>query len=268
MELAISTCYDYRVPIEQSIEHIGMAGFRLISLGGREDHSRFQKDPGRSRLAEIVAKAGLKIDTIHAPYDPTADLTQPEDVLRHSALIEMRRCIAACKELGTSTLIMHLNFFRPTDISERLKRIKESMAEILEYAHSNGVKIAAENLPDDNSLIILKYALDIFDDEYLGLCFDSGHAALHQNAMELLDKYRNRLYALHLHDNDGKSDLHQLPFEGIDDLPNLAAQLNKGESICPITIESKVTHSGYKTPEAFLAHAYEDGNRFREMLKT
>jgi len=267
MELAISTCYDYRTPIEQSLEYVSRAGFRSISLGGKEEHSQYQKVTGRSRLAEHVRRTGLKIDTIHAPFDPTADLTQQEDVLRHSAIVEMRRCITACKELGVSTVIMHLNFFRPGGISERLKKVKESLSEVLDFAHGNGVRIAAENLPDDNSLIILKYALEIYDDDRLGLCFDSGHAALHKGDLELLDKYGSRLYALHLHDNDGKSDLHQLPFEGCNDLPNLAAQLNKGESICPITIEADVTHSAYKTPEAFLNQAFLAGNKFGGMLK-
>ena len=269
MELAISTCYDYRVHIERSIEYIGNAGFRLISLGGREEHSRYQKDKGRSRLADAVEKAGVRIDSIHAPYDPTADLTQAEDVLRHSAVVEMKRCITACKALGVPVAILHLNFSKPSGISERLKKVRESLEEILPFARDSKVKIAAENLPDDNSLIILKYALDIFEDEYLGLCFDSGHAALHTDAMELLGKYRDRLYALHLHDNDRKDDLHQLPFEGSSNLPNLAAQLNKGESIsCPITIEAEVTNSAYKTPETFLDHAFQDGNRFTDMLKT
>lgn len=269
MELAISTCYDYRIPVERSIEHIGNAGFRLVSLGGREEHSQYQKDAGRSSLADVIEKEGVRIDSIHAPYDPTADLTQKEDVLRHSAVVEMRRCIAACKALGAGVAIVHLNFFRPGGISDRLKKVRNSLEEILPCARENGVKIAAENLPDDNSLIILKYALDMFEDEYLGLCFDSGHAALHVDAIQLLGKYRDRIYAVHLHDNDGKDDLHQLPFEGSNNLPNLAAQLNKGESICcPITIEAEVANSAYKTPEAFLAHAFQDGNRFTDMLKT
>lgn len=269
MELAISTCYDYGVPIERSIEHIASAGFKLISLGGREEHSLYQKESGRNRLAAAVQSAGIKINSIHAPYDPTADLTQAEDVLRHSAIVEIRRCVTACKELGAPVAILHLNFPGPRGISDRLKKVRESLDEILPFARSNKIRIAAENLADDNSLIILKYALDIFEDEYLGLCFDSGHAAIHQDAMELVGRYKDRLYAIHLHDNDGKHDLHQLPFEGSSNLPNVAAQLNKGESIsCPITIEAEVANSSYKSPEAFLARAFQDGNRFTDMLKT
>ncbi len=218
-------------------------------------------------LAEAVARAGLKIDSVHAPFDPTADLTQSEAVLRHSALVEMRRCISACKDLGVSTAVVHLNFPRPAGISDRLKRARESVSKVLDLAHANGVRIAAENLPDDNSLIILKYALDMYEDDLFGLCFDSGHASLHPEAFALLDNYRHRLYALHLHDNDGKKDLHQLPFEGTNNLPNLAAQLNKGKVTCPITIESEVAFSSHKTPENFLTHALESGSKFRAMVK-
>ena len=268
MELAISTCYDYSIPIEQSIEYISKAGFKFVSLGGRQDHSQYHKEWGRSRIVAAAEKFGVKIDSIHAPFDPTDDLTQLEEVLRHSAVIEMKRCITACKELKVGIAILHLNSFNTSNISERLKKVRESLTELLDFAHDNGLRLAAENLPGDNSLIILKYALELFEDDYLGLCFDSGHAALNGDTMELLEKFPGRLLAIHLHDNDGKKDLHQLPFEGVCDLPNLAAQLNKRKTICPITIESEVAHSAYKAPEPFLSQALEAGNRFREMLKT
>jgi sugar phosphate isomerase/epimerase len=267
MDLAVSTCYDYRVPIEQSIELIGRSGFQLISLGGREAHSHYQKDQGRAKLAEIAPRWGLSIDSIHAPFGSTADITQSEAVLRHSAVVEMKRTIAACNELEVRTAVLHLNSHRTDSISDRLQNQKKSIPEILDCAHDNNIRVAIENLPDDNSLILLKFVLDTFEDSLLGLCFDSGHAALHKDSLELLDKYRSRLFAIHLHDNDGKTDLHQLPFEGTTDLPNFAAQLNKGDLTCPITVESEVQHSSYKTADAFLKQAFEGGNKFMEMLK-
>jgi len=268
MELAISTCYDYSLGFEENLEHISRAGFKTVSLGGHLDHSHYHKPEARPGIQALVDRLGLRIDSIHAPFGPTTDLTPAEEVLRHSAIVEMKRAVEACKELDVKILILHLHSYRTDDVSSRMKRARESISELLDVSSKAGVKLAVENLPGDNSLIILKFVLDILDDPMIGLCFDNGHAALSDGAMELLDKYRGRLFALHLHDNDGRQDLHQLPFEGTCDLPNLAAQLNKVESICPITVESEVTHSEYKTPEAFLKRAFETATRFQEMLKS
>jgi L-ribulose-5-phosphate 3-epimerase len=267
MILAISTCYDYRVEFGKSLDHISRAGFKAISLGGKTAHSNYHKPEGRKAIAVALERTGLTIDSIHAPFGSMADLTQSEEVLRHSAVEDIKKCIAACKEVGAGIAILHLNSHRTDGISQRLKSVRMSLSELIEFAGKNCVKLAAENLPGDNSLIILKYALDMFDSEVLGLCFDNGHAELHKDAFGLLDQHQARLLALHLHDNDGQADLHQLPFEGKCNLPNLAAQLNKSESICPITIESEVTNSSYKAPESFLTAAFSAGMKFGEMIK-
>ncbi len=49
--------------------------------------------------------------------------------------------------------------------------------------------------------------------EVLGFCFDTGHANLVGIDFEnFMTKLGHRLKVLHIHDNDGKGDLHQIPF--------------------------------------------------------
>ena len=49
--------------------------------------------------------------------------------------------------------------------------------------------------------------------EVLGFCFDTGHANLTGlDFKEFLTTLGHRLKVLHIHDNDGISDLHQIPF--------------------------------------------------------
>ena len=52
-----------------------------------------------------------------------------------------------------------------------------------------------------------------YDAEVLGFCFDTGHANLVGIDFEyFLTTLGSRLKVLHIHDNDGISDLHQIPF--------------------------------------------------------
>ena len=59
--------------------------------------------------------------------------------------------------------------------------------------------------------------IDRINDRYhaqvLGFCFDTGHANLVGIDFEyFLTTLGSRLKVLHIHDNDGISDLHQIPF--------------------------------------------------------
>ncbi|MDE7282080.1 MAG: TIM barrel protein, partial [Lachnospiraceae bacterium] len=57
------------------------------------------------------------------------------------------------------------------------------------------------------------YINDKYGAEILGFCFDTGHANLVGLDFEkFITTLGNRLKVLHIHDNDGISDLHQIPF--------------------------------------------------------
>lgn len=52
-----------------------------------------------------------------------------------------------------------------------------------------------------------------FQAEVLGFCFDTGHANLVGLDFEqFIDALGSRLKVLHIHDNDGITDLHQIPY--------------------------------------------------------
>ena len=54
---------------------------------------------------------------------------------------------------------------------------------------------------------------DKFGAEVLGFCFDTGHANLvHLDFERFITTLGSRLKVLHIHDNDGVRDLHQIPF--------------------------------------------------------
>ena len=75
-----------------------------------------------------------------------------------------------------------------------------------------GIAIAIENckLLD---VQCLEYYFSRYSSEFVGFCFDSGHANINNN-LEDLFQFHDRLKALHLHDNKGKEDDHQPPFFG------------------------------------------------------
>ena len=266
MELGISTSYSYSLDLEENIRMAAKQGFDFISLGGKTSHSNYHKPDGRKRIKEILQTAKLRIDSIHAPFDPTCDLTQGEDIMLQSAITEVKRAISAASELEVRYVVVHLNFFRPGGLTDRIKRIQVSLPQVVKFAEENDVVIALENL-DQESELLYKFALDLIDSNYLKVCYDNGHEMLYRDNFELLSKYADRLAVIHLHDNDSRSDLHKVPFTGKLDFNSLASQLNKLERIPPITLECEMRSSGYGTLETFLKDAFDNGKRFIKMLK-
>jgi sugar phosphate isomerase/epimerase len=266
MKLGISTSYNYKLPLAENLKAIADAGFDFISIGGNLRHSLYHKKEGRQKLMQIRKDYGLEIDSLHAPFDPTCDLTQIQDVFAQGAVIEIKRAITAASELRVKKLVVHLSTFRPKNISKRMARIKQTMPEVLKFAEDNGVIIALENL-DPDSETLFKFAMDLFESDYLGFCYDNGHEMLYNESLDILKKYAKRMVVMHFHDNDGEKDLHLIPFEGKLNLPALAGQLNKLERIPDITMECEMENCNYASPESFLKASHDKGMRFIEMLK-
>ena len=63
---------------------------------------------------------------------------------------------------------------------------------------------------DSIESVLAQYAPD-----YLGLCYDSGHANIVIDRLHRLERLKDPLIALHLNDNDGSADQHMLPFQEV-----------------------------------------------------
>ena len=107
---------------------------------------------------------------------------------------------------------------------EETEKFLDSVAPL---AKSMGITICIENLYDGIGGHIVEgpccnvrkavQRIDCFNERYrtevLGFCFDTGHANLTGiNFEEFIITLGHRLKVLHIHDNDGIGDLHQIPF--------------------------------------------------------
>ena len=266
MDFAISTSFNYELRLNDNLKAISAAGFKYVSLGGRTAHSEYHRPQGRTKIKRLTAEYGLTVDSVHAPFGPSCDLTHIQEIFSRGAVIEIKRAILSTAEMGVSNLIVHLSSFRTTHIPERLKVVRKTLPEVVKCAEDNKVIIALENL-DSSAMPLFNFALELSDSPNLGVCYDNGHEMLNSDEYETVQKYGNRIKVIHLHDNDGVKDLHQVPFEGKLNLPILASRLNKLAQIPRLTLECEMPNSSYKSADAFLKAAYDSGLRFKEMLK-
>ena len=90
-------------------------------------------------------------------------------------------------------------------------KVINRLEKIIYEAENRNVQIAFENLGNLQNLALV---LNKFPTKNVGYCYDSCHHINYASNEDLLELYGNRLMALHLHDNGGKHNQHQLPFDG------------------------------------------------------
>lgn len=177
---------------------------------------------------EAASKMGIKIHQMHMPYPiyvPTAS-AEINDYLSN----EMApKSMELCHYLGCKYIVVHGFKLAKYLGSEQLEwnETEKFLDSIAPIAKKYGITICIENLYDgiaghlvEGPCCDVRKAvdrIDAFNDKYgaevLGFCFDVGHANIVGLDFEqFLTMLGNRLKVLHIHDNDGVADLHQIPF--------------------------------------------------------
>ena len=140
-----------------------------------------------------------------------------------------------------------------------LERIKK----IVQHAKNLGIKIAFENTRIPG---YLEFVLGEVKDENVGLCLDVGHLHVHFDDKLDWEFFRNRIFAVHMHDNDKSYDQHLLPGDGTIDWKDVLGKLKEHGYTGPITLE--LCYRGQyleMTLEEFYREGMERGKNLEEL---
>jgi sugar phosphate isomerase/epimerase len=127
------------------------------------------------------------------------------------------------------------------------------------------IRLAAENLPGETANLFLHRALAEFKSDNFCFCYDSSHDQLGPGKpYEILEEFADRLYAVHLSDNDGLADRHWIPFTGIVDWERICYILNGARYSNPLLLE--VENNDHIPTEEFLSKSAAAANRLRNLI--
>ncbi len=221
----------------------------------------------KSRLNEY----GLILNDIHASIGVEKIWFSENEYQRKAGFELVKNRIEMTAELGGDVIVLHP--FKTPDpelYDIHFKQGEKSLNELKAVSMNNGVKIALENLTLMKTLTTIEKYFDIFDDHFLGFCWDTGHTNnLKSEAIDYAEKFtRERLIALHINDNMGDGrDIHAIPFSGSADWDKITKIISESSypETKPLTFE--VNHLNEKTVEKFLEIAFEKGKIINEMVK-
>ncbi|MDP4133254.1 MAG: sugar phosphate isomerase/epimerase family protein [Bacillota bacterium] len=209
------------------IKNAGFDGLDYSMFTMKSDDCILNSDDYKSYVAKLKASAkelGIEFLQSHAPFPC---YTHGDDVYNGKIFPRIVRSIEISAELGIPYIVVHpIGAYPPNEDKKEFNL--NFYKKLRPYAKEYGVRICIENMwgyDNKRGYIIpnicstgaeLADFYDSLDSECFAVCLDLGHCGLigeePEHAIRVLGK--DRLHALHVHDNDYKHDSHTLPFMG------------------------------------------------------
>lgn len=218
--------------IDWNIDHgLSSADIKGLTYAGMSIFERSIKEVIAHYTTELdlIAKYGLTISQAHAPF--------PAYVPGHPEVLEFmiriyENCIRLCHHAGCKHLVIHgisLEESDKTNTPETIAALNWHLYEsLIPTLLECDVTVCLENLftrrplPVEGACSDPHEAAQLIDAlnqkagrEVFGFCLDIGHLQLlNKNFRTYIPVLGKRIKALHLHDNDGRNDLHLAPITG------------------------------------------------------
>jgi len=181
------------------------------------------------RIRRDMEAADLSPWTLHSDFGPKFDLCGPYAEARRAGIAMNLLAARVAADAGCPVVIIHPahGALADEERAARVRACRESLEALLEASSHLPVRFAVENLlpgqvGDRGSE--LAAILGGLPTNRIGFCYDTGHARLCPDGLEVARCMAGRVLTIHLQDNVGEGDAHLMPFDGTVDWP-LAAQM-------------------------------------------
>ncbi|MDX2150338.1 MAG: sugar phosphate isomerase/epimerase family protein [Bryobacteraceae bacterium] len=212
------------------LDRIYKAGVPAVEIFCAKQHLDYTS---RSQVRELgfwFRDSQLQVHSLHAPMfnddvwgrsGPHAVLTitEPSKPRRTAMVDEIKRAIEIAETIPFQFLIQHIGVSGEEYDERKLEAAMISLEELRIFAKQRGVDILVENIPNALSSAERLHAFLEISHLGLGYCFDTGHAHMNEGVDAAFEMMAARIRSTHVHDNDGKEDLHHFPYRGGGNIP-------------------------------------------------
>jgi protein FrlC len=229
LKLSLSSFIYFNFPLDEAIRRTAAAGYEGIDIWGGRPHAYRQdineKDIHNLRI--LLRDEGLGVASfIPAQFRYPTSLCSPNDTILKDSVRYIQDAVETAAALGAPVVSVcpgHSLFGQSKE--DALKRLKDSLWAICSFSARHNIKIAIE--PADqyetdllpNCASSLKFVEDLGIDN-LGVLLDNGHAhVVGESAEEAIALLDEKLFHVHLDDNNGLRDQHSVPGDGTFDFP-------------------------------------------------
>ncbi len=205
------------------LDRIWNAGIPLVEMFCARQHLDYRDKAQVTELGYWFRDSELKLHSLHSPMysddawgrtgpDSVMDITEPVKIKSVQIVDEIKRALEIAETIPFRYLIQHLGVADEEFEERKVEAAFAALEEISLFAKQRGVEVLLENIPNAlSSAQRLRYFLE---STHLGLnvCLDLGHAHMNEGVETAYRLLAPRIRSTHIHDNDGKMDLHLFPF--------------------------------------------------------
>ena len=219
MDLTVAVYSDFytEYTLEETVEAFAAVGFRATELS--LVHLKKLLDRGDPKTVGESVKRFLDEKNFTIPQ---GHLSFGKGLCDPASLEDNKRELQLFAALGIKNAVLHFNGGKELPAQERMARRLERVGLFRDYAKELGVTICLENLgsvPETHTVQQLLGIIDALGDDNLGICLDTGHLHLTNGRGETQQSHREfilgagkYLRAMHITENNGKNDVHQMPY--------------------------------------------------------
>jgi sugar phosphate isomerase/epimerase len=234
-----SDMFDYSIkPVfERKLQLFADCGFKYIDWSDNWNSANLYSKETLRYYYQCIESSGLRCIGVHGASSSSINV-EAEDEQMFSKYIELlKNRLEFCSVVGGDVLVIHPPKIEGDSVGagQRLERSLRAFESVRPLCSDLRITLAVENCyPSD--VESLEYYFERYPPEFVGFCFDSGHAHVNGNLDRLL-VFKDRLRALHLHDNRGREDDHQPPFFGTIDWERVMRWIGSMGYAKPINFE-------------------------------
>jgi sugar phosphate isomerase/epimerase len=278
MQFGVSThlYHDLRLAPEH-LHEIAAHGFEAIELFATQTHFDYHDLAAIDQLAEWLTEARLSLHGIHAPivvslrkgeWGPAFSNATVDQTARARAITEAELALRIAMRIPAKVFVVHLGLPRGQKASRddnNREAARRSVEQLCELTSAAGVQLALEVIPNElsSAAALVDLLENVVECPRAGICFDLGHAFLMGDLIEAIETASGHIVTTHVHDNDGKSDAHLVPFDGQIDWMGALTALQKVGYDGTLLLELANTSSAADV----LARARRVRTRFEEMVR-
>lgn len=205
------------------LDRVWDAGISLTEIFCARQHLDYRDKAQIRELRHWFRDSPLKVNSIHSPMytddcwgrtgpDSVITITEPVKFKRIAMVDEVKRALEIAEEVPFRYFIQHLGVRGEEFSQHKMDAAFTALEELCLFARQRGVEILLENTP--NELSTAERLMYFNDTTHLNLnfCFDTGHAHMMEGVPAAFGIMKERIRSTHVHDNDGRDDLHFIPF--------------------------------------------------------
>jgi sugar phosphate isomerase/epimerase len=235
----VSDMFDYSIKpaFERKLRLFAEYGFEYIDWSDDWNNAVMYSKEVMKSYRQSLESYSLRCIGVHGAASSSVNIEAEDEQVFGKYVELLRNRLEFCSVIGGKVVVVHPPNIEGDSVMARqmLDRSLRAFEDVKSLCDDLGIVLAIENCHrfDTPSL---EYYFARYPPEFVGFCFDSGHAHVNGNLDDLLG-FRDRLRALHLHDNWGKEDDHQPPFSGTVDWEQVMRWIGSAGYAKPINFE-------------------------------